>query len=107
MESNFPHKPVGTKILVRLPQKKKQTEGGIFLPEQSVSLAHSGEVMAVGPKVIDGDTYIGCEVLWSPYATVLGPIQSSAGEFYVIDECDLLVVGKQNPNFNVGETHVD
>jgi co-chaperonin GroES (HSP10) len=107
MENKFPYTPVGKKILVRLPQKKKQTDGGIILPEQSINLPNSGIVIAAGREVGFGDDYVNREILWSPYATVIGPIQSVAGEFYVIDECDLLVVGKQNPNVNLGATNVD
>lgn len=74
-------RPIGDRILVEVAEVKKQTEGGIFIPEQSQQKPTEGKVISVGegyhnsegkwiaPLVKEGDVilfgkYAGTEVTY-------------------------------------------
>jgi co-chaperonin GroES (HSP10) len=66
-------RPLGDRVLLkRLPKDElaEQTEGGIWLPQQSVDVHQQhmqGEVVAVGPDVIDRTLLPGLRVIVGRY----------------------------------------
>lgn len=65
--------PVGTRVVLRLPEAKTQTEGGIVLPEQSRKQKEGGlrfaTVEAVGPEC-PGEVRPGDRVLFAAWGVV-------------------------------------
>ena len=100
--------PIGDKIILkRLEQpNKRQTAGGIFLPEQLDEKSHRGEIVAVGDGYWIGEQHHdlrikrGDVVIYSTYAGTNVDIE---GETYVlIAERDILCIVKEEPPFLPG-----
>ena len=65
-------RPILDRLLVKRDPPPEQSEGGLFLPQQSQELQVEGEVIAAGPgKVLDNGTFLempvkpGQKVLWN------------------------------------------
>lgn len=94
-------KPTGHKILLALPAVKRQTEGGVYLPEQLIEreelAAICGYVLAMGPdcyvstpeKTFPGGPY--CKVGdWVLIRSYVGTRFSIKGQRFVIINDDLV-----------------
>lgn len=46
-------KPIHDNVLLRRAAKQDRTEGGIIIPEKAQKKVHRGEVLAVGPGVVN------------------------------------------------------
>jgi chaperonin GroES len=78
-------KPLGNRVLAKIPEEKTQTEGGIFLPENSAKEKPTqAEVMAVGSGV--EDIKVGDTVVYAKFA----------GTNLTLDDVDYLVLDVEN-----------
>lgn len=66
--------PLQNRVIVRLVEQTKETEGGILIPDSAVEKPNKGTVVAVGPDVnkreqpVESVVLIGDTVLFSKYA---------------------------------------
>lgn len=93
-------KPLGKRILVKREQQKT-TKGGIFLPDSAQEKPKHGEVVAVGPGMINEDgklqkleVIVGDKILFSSYAGVEVKADEGNEEYLIMSEDDVLAVIK-------------
>lgn len=92
-------KPLGKRILVKR-EKAQTTKGGIFLPDSAQEKPKKGEVVAVGPGMVDDhgklkelEVAVGDTVLFSSFAGVeVKPKQGEESEYLIMSEDDVLAV---------------
>jgi len=82
---------LGKKVLIRPEEAKKQSEGGIYLPQSASaeSMPSRGTVVKVG---IDYGTQtpMGKKVVFEAYAGI--PIQLDGQNYIIVDREDLLII---------------
>jgi chaperonin GroES len=81
-------KPIGNRVLVSIPEKKDQTESGIFLANMEEERPEQGSVVAVGASV-EGIT-IGDSVYFKKYAP--DEVQMDGVTYFILSETDVLAI---------------
>ncbi len=88
-------KPLGDRVLLKQPEAKEQTKGGIVIPETAKEKPQEGEIIAVGTgkksddgKVISMSLKSGDKVLYGKYSGTEITIDSE--EYLIIREDDVL-----------------
>lgn len=77
-----PFKPLGSIIIAKLDEPKKQTPGGLNFIEDSQEKPHSAEVIAVGEDV--KKIKVGDWVVYRPYSML------EVGDYVLLEEEDVL-----------------
>jgi chaperonin GroES len=82
-------KPLGNRVLAKIPEEKTQTESGIYLPDTaSKEKPTQAEVVAVGTEV--KDIVVGNTVVYSKFA---GTDIALDGVDYLILDCEKDILG--------------
>ena len=80
---------VGKRLMVRVEQPKKKSDGGIFIPDAAVqSLKDRGQVTAVSKEVKVAK--VGDIVYFVPFMAV--PLEISGKPYFVVEEKDVIGV---------------
>lgn len=80
-------KPLGKRVLVQLPEEKKQTDSGIFLPESSQKDAPiQAKVVAVGVDI--KDIKVDDEVVYTKYSGT--DLNLDGIDYLILEDKDIL-----------------
>lgn len=84
--------PIFSNLLVEVPEAKKETDGGITIPDtHSVDRPQRGKVIGKGPKA---DTVnVGDEVIFRVYSPDV--VEIDGQKFYLLAESDVIAVVKE------------
>ena len=77
-------RPLGNRVLLREERESQKTEGGLFLPEQTITTTVKCRVMASGPSssIVEGIVYV--------YRHDLGPMV--APDKYIVSEDNIIAI---------------
>ncbi len=90
-------KPLGDRVLLKVIETEKKTEGGIFLPDTAKEKPQKGEVVAVGTGKVTADgkkvpieVKVGDKVIFSRYAG--NEVKDGEEKYLLVNERDILGV---------------
>ena len=90
-------KPLGDRVLIKPSEGKKQTKGGIVLPDTAKEKPQEGEIIAVGEgrktdegKLIPLTVKVGNKVLYGKYSGT--EIDVDGEEYLMVKEDDVLAI---------------
>lgn len=96
--AGLPLQPTLFRILVRMPEKVEQTQGGVYMPQQTVERDHTasiiGRVVALGPDAYDDEKkfpsgpacHLGDWVLFRSYAGTPFVWEKDGADYRVIND---------------------
>ncbi|MBU2102710.1 MAG: co-chaperone GroES [Candidatus Omnitrophota bacterium] len=90
-------KPLGDRVLIKPSESKKQSKGGIVLPDTAKEKPQEGEIIAVGEgrktdegKLIPLTVKVGNKVLYGKYSGT--EIDVDGEEYLMVKEDDVLAI---------------
>jgi chaperonin GroES len=85
-------RPLFERVIIKLEEEKKQTTGGILLPENAREMPSRGKVLAIGPNAIEdkNNFKVGDTVLIMKYAGLKTYVDDV--EYFIIMKNDILGV---------------
>lgn len=97
--SQFSHRVIGARAIVKMDGQEEATVGGIILPDKNKEPVHQGTVVAVGAgarldsgAIIPMEVQIGDRVIISPMAGAPLEVDGDDAKYLIINEGHILAI---------------
>jgi len=83
-------KPIGNRVLLKLPKAETKTAGGIYIPEDSANEKKQGEIVALGNGKDIADLKVGDKVMYDSYGGT--EIKDNEEKLLIVDYKDIVAI---------------